>query len=107
VPPDLIAQTPECRVSDIVASMDIGVGTASKAVDRLEAAGLCRRASNPHDRRSSILALTSLGEHAYAAAGPTVDAAIAARLQEIAAGDLATTARVMGQLRTTLETYAG
>jgi DNA-binding MarR family transcriptional regulator len=72
-----------------------------------EAAGLCRRASNPHDRRSSILALTSLGEHAYAAAGPTADAAIAARLQEIAAGDLATTARVMGQLRTTLETYAG
>lgn len=104
---ELIAKTPDCRVSDIVASMDIGVGTASKAVDRLEAAGLCRRASNPHDRRSSILALTALGERAYTAADPTVEAAITARLQGIAASDLATAARVLAQLRATLETYEG
>ncbi|MGY0388085.1 MarR family winged helix-turn-helix transcriptional regulator [Nocardioides sp. WG-D5] len=100
---DLIATTPECRVSDIVASMDIGVGTASKAVDRLEAAGLCRRASNPNDRRSSILAVTPDGERALTAATPTVDAVIAERLQGIAADDLATTARVLNQLRKALE----
>ncbi|MEI7056456.1 MarR family winged helix-turn-helix transcriptional regulator [Nocardioides sp. CCNWLW239] len=100
---ELIATTPDCRVSDIVASMDIGVGTASKAVDRLEAAGLCRRASNPHDRRSSILALTPDGERAFAAATPTVDAVIAERVQGIAADDLATTARVLSRLRTVLE----
>lgn len=104
---DLIATTPECRVSDIVGSMDIAVGTASKAVDRLEAAGLCRRASNPHDRRSSILELTASGERVHGAATPTVEAAIAERLQGIAADDLATTARVLGRLRTALETYEG
>ena len=103
---ELIATTPECRVSDIVASIDIGVGTASKAVDRLEAAGLCRRASNPHDRRSSILALTAHGERAYAAATPTVEAVIAERVRGIAADDLATTARVLSQLRTVLEELA-
>ncbi|MER7558950.1 MarR family transcriptional regulator [Nocardioides sp. NPDC126508] len=103
---ELIATTPECRISDIVASMDIGVGTASKAIDRLEAAGLCRRASNPNDRRSSILALTESGERAFAAAAPTVDAVIAERLQDIAADDLATTARVLSRLRTTLEELA-
>lgn len=103
---ELIATSPECRVSDIVASMDIGVGTASKAVDRLEAAGLCRRASNPNDRRSSILVLTTPGERAFAAAAPAVDAAIAEWVQGIAADDLATTARVMSQLRTALEELA-
>lgn len=100
---ELIATTPECRVSDIVASMDIGVGTASKAVDRLEAAGLCRRASNPNDRRSSILALTTYGERAFAAAAPTVDTVIIERVHGISADDLETTARVLSQLRTTLE----
>lgn len=103
---ELIANTPDCRVSDIVASIDIGVGTASKAVDRLEAAGLCRRASNPNDRRSSILELTAPGERAFAEAAPTVDAVITERLQGIAADDLATTARVMSQLRTVLEELA-
>lgn len=100
---ELIATIPECRVSDIVASMDIGVGTASKAVDRLEAAGLCRRASNPNDRRSSILALTAQGEHAFAAAAPTIDTVITERVQGIEADDLATTARVLSRLRTVLE----
>lgn len=100
---ELIATTPECRVSDIVASIDIGVGTASKAVDRLEAAGLCRRASNPNDRRSSILELTAQGERAFAAAAPTVDAVIGERLQEIEADDLATTAQVLSRLRAVLE----
>lgn len=100
---ELIATTPECRVSDIVASMDIGVGTASKAVDRLEAAGLCRRASNPNDRRSSILTLTAQGERGFAAAAPTVEAVITERVQGIAADELATTARVMSQLRKVLE----
>lgn len=100
---ELIAKTPDCRVSDIVASMDIGVGTSSKAVDRLEAAGLCQRASNPNDRRSSILALTTHGERAFAAAAPTVDTVITERVEGIATDDLATTARVLSQLRTLLE----
>jgi DNA-binding MarR family transcriptional regulator len=103
---ELIATTPECRVSDLVASMDIGVGTASKAVDRLEAAGLCRRASNPNDRRSSILALTPQGERAFTAATPTVHAVIAERIHGIPADDLATTAQVLGRLRTVLEELA-
>jgi DNA-binding MarR family transcriptional regulator len=37
------------------------VGGTSKVVDRLEAAGLCKRRANPNDRRSSVVELTSEG----------------------------------------------
>lgn len=58
----VIDGTPDCRVQDVVQQLSITVGGASKAVDRVEAAGLCRRRSNPEDRRSSVLELTPAGE---------------------------------------------
>ncbi|MFD3406316.1 MarR family winged helix-turn-helix transcriptional regulator [Kribbella sp. NPDC058693] len=61
------------RVFDLARAMAITVGATSKAVDRLESAGRVRRTANPHDRRSSLVALTPAGEHALAAAAPTVE----------------------------------
>lgn len=49
------------RVQDISAEMSITVGATSKLVDRLERDGLAERSANPHDRRSSIVALTERG----------------------------------------------
>ncbi len=62
------------RVYDLAHQMAITVGATSKAVDRLEAAGRCRRTANPNDRRSSLVALTPEGERVLAAAAPTVEA---------------------------------
>lgn len=49
------------RVQDIAAEFTITVGGTSKVVDRIEAAGYCERATNPHDRRSSLVTLTPSG----------------------------------------------
>ncbi|MFC0629462.1 MarR family winged helix-turn-helix transcriptional regulator [Kribbella deserti] len=57
----LIDRTENCRVQDIARDLSITVGGTSKLVDRIEAAGYCRRSVNPEDRRSSILTLTRTG----------------------------------------------
>lgn len=56
-----IARTREARVQDVARELSLTVGGTSKAVDRIEAAGLCRRRANPQDRRSSIIELTPEG----------------------------------------------
>jgi DNA-binding MarR family transcriptional regulator len=60
-----------CRVYDLAQEMAITVGATSKAVDRLEAAGRVRRTANPDDRRSSLVALTPVGQRLLAEAEPT------------------------------------
>jgi hypothetical protein len=59
-PMQVIARTPQCRVQDIATELSITVGGTSKIVDRLEAAGLCRRQPDPDDGRSSLIELNSL-----------------------------------------------
>lgn len=73
----IISRRPNCRVYDIAHEVDITVGATSKAVDRIEARGWCRRLANPDDRRSSLLVLTAAGERALADATPTFDSAMA------------------------------
>ena len=69
----VVDSTPQCRVYDIAAALAITVGGASQAIDRLEAAGWCRRRPNPEDRRSSILELTDDGTALLAKAAPVFD----------------------------------
>jgi DNA-binding MarR family transcriptional regulator len=100
----LINATPNCRVLDIVRDVAITVGAASKAVDRVEAAGWCRRSANPNDRRSSYLTLTEAGEQVLAAATPTFRAEIASRLAGVLGpDDLARTGALLAALRRALE----
>ena len=73
----IIDGTPGCRVQDIAAEVDITIGATSKAVDRIEARGWCRREANPSDRRSSLLVLTPAGRAALTAATPAFEAAVA------------------------------
>jgi DNA-binding MarR family transcriptional regulator len=65
----VIESTPSCRVNDIARAVAITVGGASQAVDRLEAASLCARRPNPHDRRSSVVELTPAGQELVTSAG--------------------------------------
>ena len=69
----VISKTPQCRVFDIAAALAITVGGTSQAVDRLEAAGWCRRLPTPDDRRSSILQLTESGEEVLSRAAAVFD----------------------------------
>ena len=76
----VIQRTDPCRVNDIVLALSITVGGVSKAVDRLEKAGHCARRSNPADRRSSIIELTSGGAALLDAATAVFEAELGARL---------------------------
>lgn len=64
----VISRRPGCRVYDIADELSITVGGTSKLVDRIEAAGYCRRRPNPGDRRSSIIELTPAGRRLLARA---------------------------------------
>lgn len=67
-PMQIISGTSACRVRDIAEALSITMGGTSKLVDRIEAAGLCRRRSNPADRRSSVIELTASGRKLLARA---------------------------------------
>jgi DNA-binding MarR family transcriptional regulator len=79
-PMSVMDQMPTCRVYDIASELGITTGGTSKLVDRIEAAGLCRRLPNPEDRRSSLLELTSDGRRLLAAAGEAFDDELQRRL---------------------------
>jgi MarR family multiple antibiotic resistance transcriptional regulator len=68
-----IRDHPGARVADLSAAFAIGIGAASKGVDRLEQRGWVVRQANPADRRSSLLALTGDGRALTDAAARTFD----------------------------------
>ena len=72
-PMSVMDRRPTCRVYDIATELGITTGGTSKLVDRIEAAGYCRRLPNPEDRRSSLLELTPEGRRLFAAAGEAFD----------------------------------
>jgi len=96
----VIDSTPQCRVFDIATALEITVGGTSQAVDRLEAAGRCRRVPNPADRRSSIVELTPAGQALLATAGAVFDDELDRLLREpLTATALQHLSRALGTLR--------
>lgn len=73
----VIRVTPGCRVLDVARSLSITVGGASKVIDRLAAAGLCRRQPNPKDARSQLIGLTASGNRLLAKASVTLESGLA------------------------------
>ena len=67
-PMQVISRRTPCRVQDIAEDLSITVGGASKLVDRIQAAGHCRRRPNPTDKRSSLIELTPAGRRLLATA---------------------------------------
>jgi DNA-binding MarR family transcriptional regulator len=101
----VIAEVPDCRVSDVVRRLGITVGAASKGVERQVRDGLVRRAANPEDGRSSFLALTPAGQQVLDEALPTLDQEAAAALHGtgVPDGDLAHLAQILAAVRGALE----
>lgn len=62
---------PQSRVADLATAFAIGIGAASKGVDRHEAQGWVVRLPNPDDRRSSLISLTDNGAALVAEAEET------------------------------------
>jgi MarR family transcriptional regulator, organic hydroperoxide resistance regulator len=96
----VLHEAARCRIRDLAASLGISAGGASKLVDRLENMGLCRRAANPADRRSSLLELTESGRQVYDEAAHAVMDEVAlqfgATLSESQIGELGA---ILGELR--------
>lgn len=96
----VIAQTPSCRVYDISHRLSLTVGGTSKAVDRIEALGHLARRSNPGDKRSSIIELTSAGEDLFAKACVVVEEELDKRIgSELPAESLARLSSLITELR--------
>lgn len=94
---EVIDGTADCTIGDVVEQLAITVGGASKAVDRVEADGLCERRTHPADRRSAILELTVSGRRVLERGRKVVEAELAARV----GGEL--TPRQVVQLARTLD----
>lgn len=86
-PLDVVASVPGCRVQDIVNTLHITVGGASKVVDRLVAAGYVIRAANPGDRRSSVLSVTREGLDLLERVKPDIDEVLAERMTGVLPAD--------------------
>nr|WP_276612064.1 MarR family transcriptional regulator [Kineococcus vitellinus] len=87
-----------CRVQDLAGDLEVTVGGISKLVDRLEAARLCERRSNPEDRRSSLLRPTAAGRELLAAAERTAEAELSRHLGTLPTTDLRRFAAVLEEL---------
>lgn len=79
----LVGRHPGRRVQDIAAEFAITVGGTSKVVDRLEAAGHCRRVPHPTDRRSALIELTAAGAEKLAGAVPVFQDELERRLGSV------------------------
>jgi DNA-binding MarR family transcriptional regulator len=68
------------RVGDLAKALQVTVGGTSKLADRIEAAGLIARQTDPEDRRAARVALTPQGKRKLTAATKTYRQEVAALL---------------------------
>ena len=67
-------------------------------LQRLVGQGLLRRSTDPGDRRRSVLVLTPKGVRVNTSRRGTVERAVQATLEQVAASDLAATEDVLSRL---------
>lgn len=100
-PLQVLDRTVGCRVGDVASALVITHGGASKLIDRLEAAGHCRRQPDGRDRRSSVLVLTGSGRRLLELGTAAQDAALRERLEgAVPAASLEQMGRTLRSLRT-------
>jgi DNA-binding MarR family transcriptional regulator len=95
-PMQVMSKYTSCRVVDIREVLSITVGGTSKLVDRIEAAGLCRRRANPDDRRSQFIELTPAGRRMLGTATKSFEDELRTRLEDVVSE------RALDQFRATL-----
>ncbi len=64
------------RMSEIAERLVLSRGGTTKVIDRLEEMGLVERRPDPADRRATVVAITSAGREAMAAARKVIDVAL-------------------------------
>ncbi|WP_405561832.1 MarR family winged helix-turn-helix transcriptional regulator [Streptomyces sp. NBC_01180] len=95
---------PGSRVADLAAEFAIGIGAASKTVDRLEKKGWAVRQPNPSDRRSSLLTLTDDGSRLVDAAEKTFTDGVADLIGgALDSSSVSAVAQALSTLRSVLE----
>jgi len=77
--------------------------TATRALARLEEAGLVSRTADPADRRSSLVSVTDSGRSLLLSVRDRKDAYLARRLDQLPPEDLAALERAAGILERMLE----
>ena len=98
-----IGRRGSARVSDLAAEFAIGIGAASKGVDRLEAKGWIERIPNPANRRSSLIVVTEAGVRLARAAAPTFGAEFARLTSSLDRSALDALAGALRTVRRSLE----
>ncbi|MGA1811123.1 MarR family transcriptional regulator [Frondihabitans sp. 4ASC-45] len=86
-----------CRILDISRELVVTVGGTSKLVDRLEETGLCVRAPNPNDRRSSLITLSESAAAVLERGEAVIEATLRSHLGAHLGGD--ELAALLGSLR--------
>ncbi|MFI8165562.1 MarR family winged helix-turn-helix transcriptional regulator [Streptomyces sp. NPDC085931] len=76
----VLQTAPDVNLTALAERLDIGLPTASRLCDRLEAAGLLERTPHPHNRREVRLALTAQGRRVLADVAARRSQALAAAL---------------------------
>lgn len=102
----VIDSTTSCRVRDVAQALSITVGGASKVIDRIEAARLCRREPNPVDGRSSLIELTADGEKLLGQAKGTLQRSLDRLFEHASAEELNQLDRLVTKLRHSLQVPA-
>ena len=104
----VIAGTEACKVGDLVGTLHITVGGASKVVDRLVAGGLVARVANQRDRRSPVLVPTAGGRNLLEAAAPVIDDVLGHELvARVSDADLSSLDRILAHLVASAEPQTG
>ncbi|MDL5204324.1 MarR family winged helix-turn-helix transcriptional regulator [Streptomyces sp. ALI-76-A] len=91
----------DLNLTALAERLDIGLPTASRLCDRLEAAGLLERVPRPHNRRELRLGLTSHGRHVLSDVAGRRAQALAAALGAMAPGERAELSRGLTAFLTT------
>ncbi|MEU6592321.1 MarR family transcriptional regulator [Streptomyces sp. NPDC046881] len=86
---------PEVNLTGLAERLDIGLPTASRLCDRLEAAGMLERALHPHNRREVQLRLTGQGRRVLGDVARRRSQALAGVLARMAPAERAALVRGM------------
>lgn len=102
----VIGLFPGLSPGDLATILHVHPSTLTGVLQRLTDRRLVTRASHPLDRRRAVLQLTARGTKANGATAGTVEAAVGRTLANTSDGDVAATARVLGQLASHLDTQS-
>ena len=94
-----VRRHPNANLSAVAEHLGVALTSASGLVDRLVRHGLLDRRTDPDERRRVMIALTDAGADHVERASRSARAALAERLQALAARDLAAVESAMSVLR--------